>query len=85
MKLKEGLSPKKIINYEIKESELFSQIRGASDFAYKSLDTDNGGLKSNQKFHLPSLIDFFKKVVIIQRKIFRIYRLNIKKYSIWRY
>ena len=61
VKLKEGLSPKKIINYEIKESELFSQIRGASDFAYKSLDTDNGGLKSNQKFHLPSLIDFFQK------------------------
>ena len=61
VKLKEGLSPKKIINYEIKESELFSQIRDASDFAYKSLDTDNGGLKSNQKFHLPSLIDFFQK------------------------
>ena len=61
VKLKEGLSPKKIINYEIKESELFSKIRGASDFAYKSLDTDNGGLKSNQKFHLPSLIDFFQK------------------------
>ena len=61
VKLKEGLSPKKIINYEIKESELFSQIRGASDFAYKSLDTENGGLKSNQKFHLPSLIDFFQK------------------------
>ncbi len=61
VRLKEGLSPKKIINYEIKESELFSQIRDASDFAYKSLDTDNGGLKSNQKFHLPSLIDFFQK------------------------
>ena len=61
VKLKEGLSPKKIINYEIKESELFSQIRDASDFAYKSLDTDKGGLKSNQKFHLPSLIDFFQK------------------------
>ena len=61
LKLKEGLSPKKIINYEIKESELFSQIRDASDFAYKSLDTENGGLKSNQKFHLPSLIDFFQK------------------------
>ena len=61
VKLKEGLSPKKIINYEIKESELFSQIRDASDFAYKSLDTENGGLKSNQKFHLPSLIDFFQK------------------------
>ena len=61
VKLKEGLSAKKIINYEIKESELFSQIRDASDFAYKSLDTDNGGLKSNQKFHLPSLIDFFQK------------------------
>ena len=61
VKLKEGLSPKKIINYEIKESELFSQIRDASDFAYKSLDTNNGGLKSNQKFHLPSLIDFFQK------------------------
>ncbi len=61
LRLKEGLSPKKIINYEIKESELFSQIRDASDFAYKSLDTDNGGLKSNQKFHLPSLIDFFQK------------------------
>ena len=61
VKLKEGLSQKKIINYEIKESELFSQIRDASDFAYKSLDTDKGGLKSNQKFHLPSLIDFFQK------------------------
>ena len=61
VRLKEGVSPKKIINYEIKESELFSQIRDASDFAYKSLDTDNGGLKSNQKFHLPSLIDFFQK------------------------
>ena len=61
VRLKEGLSPKKIINYEIKESELFSKIRGASDFAYKSLDTDNGGLKSIQKFHLPSLIDFFQK------------------------
>ena len=61
VKLKEGLSPKKIINHEIKESELFSQIRDASDFAYKSIDTDNGGLKSNQKFHLPSLIDFFQK------------------------
>ena len=61
VKLKEGLSPKKIINYEIKESELFSQIRDASDFAYKSLDKENGGLKSNQKFHLPSLIDFFQK------------------------
>ena len=61
VKLKEGLSQKKIINYEIKESELFTQIRDASDFAYKSLDTDKGGLKSNQKFHLPSLIDFFQK------------------------
>ena len=61
VKLKEGLSPKKIIKNEIKESELFNQIREASQIAYKSLDLENGGIKSNQKFHLPSLIDFFQK------------------------
>ena len=60
-KLKEGLNPKKIIKNDFKESELLTQIKDASNVAYESLDKENGGLTSSQKFHLPSMIDFFLK------------------------
>ena len=60
-KLKEGLNPKTIIKNDFKESELLTQIKDASNVAYESLDKENGGLKSSQKFHLPSMIDFFLK------------------------
>ena len=60
-KLKEGLNPKKIIKNDFKESELLTQIKDASNVAYESLDKENGGLRSSQKFHLPSMIDFFLK------------------------
>ena len=60
-KLKEGLNPKTIIKNEFKESELLTQIKDASKVAYESLDKENGGLRSSQKFHLPSMIDFFLK------------------------
>tara|TARA_B100001093_G_scaffold279484_1_gene267094 strand:+ start:92 stop:2113 length:2022 start_codon:yes stop_codon:yes gene_type:complete len=60
-KLKEGLNPKTIIKNDFKESELLTQIKDASIVAYESLDKENGGLRSNQKFHLPSMIDFFLK------------------------
>ena len=60
-KLKEGLNPKTIIKNEFKESELLTQIKDASKVAYESLDKDNGGLRSSQKFHLPSMIAFFLK------------------------
>tara|TARA_B000000475_G_scaffold64954_1_gene51993 strand:+ start:20 stop:2113 length:2094 start_codon:yes stop_codon:yes gene_type:complete len=60
-KLKEGLNPKTIIKNDFKESELLTQIKDASNVAYESLDKENGGLRSSQKFHLPSMIDFFLK------------------------
>ena len=60
-KLKEGLNPKTIIKNDFKESELLTQIKDASNVAYESLDKENGGLTSSQKFHLPSMIDFFLK------------------------
>jgi len=60
-KLKEGLNPKTIIKNDFKESELLTQIKYASNVAYESLDKENGGLRSSQKFHLPSMIDFFLK------------------------
>ena len=60
-KLKEGLNPKTIIKNEFKASELLTQIKDASKVAYESLDKENGGLRSSQKFHLPSMIDFFLK------------------------
>ena len=60
-KLKDGLNPKTIIKNEFKESELLTQIEDVGKQAYESLDKENGGLKSNQKFHLPSMMDFFLK------------------------
>ena len=61
-KLKLGLKPKKIIENKFASSELLIKIKKATKLSFSSVDIVNGGLRSFQKFHLPSMIDYFLRV-----------------------
>ena len=56
-KLKVGLKPKEIIENKFESSELLLKIKNATKLSFNSLDIVNGGLRSFQKFHLPSMIE----------------------------
>ena len=58
-KLKVGLKPKEIIENKFESSELLLKIKNATKLSFNSLDIVNGGLRSFQKFHLPSMIDYY--------------------------
>ena len=58
-KLKAGMSPKVIVENKLESSELLLKLKKASLIAFQSADIINGGLKSSQKFHLPSMINYF--------------------------
>ena len=59
MKLKVGLKPKKIIENKFASSELLLKIKNVTKLSFSSVDVINGGLRSLQKFHLPSMIHYF--------------------------
>jgi len=61
-KLKVGLNPKKIIENKFESSEILLKIKKASNLSFSSVDIINGGLRSYQKFHLPSMIDYYHRV-----------------------
>ena len=61
-KLKLGLKPKKIIENKFASSELLIKIKKATKLSFSSVDIVNGGLRSFQKFHLPSMINYFLRV-----------------------
>ena len=58
-KLKAGMSPKVIVENKLESSELLLKLKKASLVAFQSADILNGGLKASQKFHLPSMINYF--------------------------
>jgi len=60
-KLKVGLNPKKIIENKFESSEILLKIKKASNLSFSSVDIINGGLRSYQKFHLPSMIDYYHR------------------------
>ena len=59
MKLKAGLKPKKIIENKFASSELLLKIKNVTKLSFSSVDVIKGGLRSFQKFHLPSMIHYF--------------------------
>ena len=59
MKLKVGLKPKKIIENKFASSELLLKIKNVTKLSFSSVDVIKGGLRSLQKFHLPSMIHYF--------------------------
>ena len=59
MKLKVGLKPKKIIENKFASSELLLKIKNVTKLSFSSVDVIKGGLRSFQKFHLPSMIHYF--------------------------
>ena len=59
MKLKAGLKPKKIIENKLASSELLLKIKNVTKLSFSSVDVIKGGLRSFQKFHLPSMIHYF--------------------------
>jgi len=61
-KLKLGLKPKKIIENKFASSELLIKIKKATKLSFSSVDIVNGGLRSFQKFHLPSMINYYLRV-----------------------
>lgn len=58
-KLKEGLKQDGIVDIKLESDELYDKITELSESAFSFLDTNNGGLKTSQKFPLPSLLDFY--------------------------
>ena len=58
-KLKEGLKQDGIVDVKLESDELYDKIIELSESAFSFLDTNNGGLKTSQKFPLPSLLDFY--------------------------
>ena len=58
-KLKEGLKQDGIVDIKLESDELYNKITELSESAFSFLDTNNGGLKTSQKFPLPSLLDFY--------------------------
>ena len=58
-KLKEGLKQDGIVDIKLESDELYDKIIELSESAFSFLDTNNGGLKTSQKFPLPSLLDFY--------------------------
>ena len=59
VKLKAGLKPKKIIENKFASSELLLKIKNVTKLSFSSVDVIKGGLRSFQKFHLPSMIHYF--------------------------
>ena len=58
-KLKKGLQQENIIQVKLESEELFEKIRETSSSSFEFTDKTNGGLKTSQKFHLPSMLNFF--------------------------
>ena len=58
-KLKEGLKQDGIVDIKLESDELYEKVMELSESAFAFLDTNNGGLKTSQKFPLPSLLDFY--------------------------
>tara|TARA_A100001011_G_scaffold228258_1_gene236399 strand:- start:9985 stop:12069 length:2085 start_codon:yes stop_codon:yes gene_type:complete len=58
-KLKEGLKQDGIVDIKLESDKLYDKIIELSESAFTFLDTNNGGLKTSQKFPLPSLLDFY--------------------------
>ena len=58
-KLKEGLKQDGIVDIKLESDELYDKIIELSESAFSFLDINNGGLKTSQKFPLPSLLDFY--------------------------
>ena len=58
-KLKEGLKQDGIVDIKLESDELYNKIIELSESAFSFLDINNGGLKTSQKFPLPSLLDFY--------------------------
>ncbi len=61
-KLKEGLKQDGIVDLRLESDELYEKIIELSESAFSFLDTNNGGLKTSQKFPLPALLDFYLRL-----------------------
>ena len=58
-KLKKGLQQENMIQVKLESEELFEKIKETSSSSFEFTDKLNGGLKTSQKFHLPSMLNFF--------------------------
>ncbi len=58
-RLKKGLQAENLIQVKMESDELFDKIKDIASSSFEFTDQINGGLKTSQKFHLPSMLGFF--------------------------
>ena len=58
-RLKKGLQAENLIQVKMENDELFDKIKDIASSSFEFTDQINGGLKTSQKFHLPSMLGFF--------------------------